>query len=49
MVASIDLAFFQLFPNAASIEVAEGNPYYQSYNGMLFDKELQASSSSQRA
>ena len=35
-VESIDPAFFQLFPNAASVNVAEGNQHLISYNGMLF-------------
>ena len=36
-VEHIDLAFFQLFPNAASIAVAEGSQTYSSENGMLLD------------
>ncbi len=35
-VESVDPAFFQLFPNAASVNVAEGNQHLTSYNGMLF-------------
>ncbi|WP_165252070.1 leucine-rich repeat domain-containing protein [Adlercreutzia sp. ZJ304] len=36
-VEEIDLAFFQLFPNAQAITVAEGNQNYKSNNGMLLD------------
>ena len=39
-VERIDLAFFQRFPNAASVQVGEGNAAYSSHNGMLFDEEL---------
>ncbi|WP_165060937.1 leucine-rich repeat domain-containing protein [Adlercreutzia sp. ZJ154] len=39
-VQSIDVAFFQLFPNAANIEVAADNPNYQSYNGIVFSADL---------
>ena len=35
-VESVDPAFFQLFPNAASIAVDAGNQHLTSYNGMLF-------------
>lgn len=36
-VTTIDPAFFQLFPNAASINVAEGNSTYASNCGLLLD------------
>ena len=39
-VEQIDPAFFQLFPNAASVMVAGDNPRFQSFNGMLFTADL---------
>ena len=39
-VERIDPAFFQLFPNAASVTVDAGNSAFTSYNGMLFDADL---------
>lgn len=38
-VASIDLAFFQLFPNVARINVAADNTTFNSTNGMLFNAD----------
>ena len=36
-VEHIDLAFFQRFPNAVSIDVAPGSASYSSDNGLLLD------------
>ncbi len=39
-VEQIDPAFFQLFPNAASVTVAGDNPHFQSFNGMLLSEQM---------
>ena len=39
-VERIDPAFFQLFPNAASVTVAGDNPHFRSFNGMLLSEQM---------
>lgn len=39
-IESVDLGFFQLFPNAAAISVAQDNSHLASYNGALYSADM---------